>query len=716
MSVSKPGMPPDRELKGGEVRGEDGQKRARRESGVAGQEVVGESGGGGWPMHCDVFGSFEVMSVDDTSVNHMVVESALRPRGFRVTVCLSGEEALERIAKRGFLPDCMLVDCLMPGGMDGFETCRRVRELYPGVALPVIMVSGKGQEQDVTDSQAAGCSDYVTKPFTVAELNEHVDVQLKLKQVLSASPHLCLLSLDPAGLRVPRAFSLSLPRVAAIVLLCSACGNHRDARRVQVWMLEVQRLLVSRSVRAQLDRDTESGPGLLPRVHADQAVLVCNLTDMASSAWGLPGKEFAEQYNALLDAFEAAVAEEAGVQSAMDECFVAFASAAQGGAARMLRLAKRLVDEADRAGAGQGKRGVRVQVGLATGEVVEMLVGLRARCHVYGGQGVVAAWEALLEGGAGCITSTHGVQEALEREGAAGEVVLCSEVEAEGADGPGVRTYVVKHGAWRSCVDSAAEASLSRSADDTVDEEEEEDAEPRWTCDMRGFLAGPAAAEVSQARRLRKQQMIADAESGAGKRSDDDDARSSDAARADARCKELEQQLAELRAAAPECLQCKDHPPPRPLPPTAAGAATRDKSVRALEGAVPAMHRALPGSCAECAARRAQPAPSARAQPLCASAATPPAPGLTANGAVDAGEGSRTEGTPPVGKALKGRARIREGAKNAIGSHMLLVMPGPLTHTRAHTQACAFFFVVVWALCRDLGQTGGRVRSNCCLP
>jgi CheY-like chemotaxis protein len=123
------------------------------------------------------------MSVDDNNVNHYVIESALKPRGLRVTVCLSGEEALDKIAKRGYLPDCMLVDCLMPGGMDGFETCQRIRELHPANALPIIMVSGKGQDKDVTDAQAAGCSDYIVKPFRVSELNEHIDAQLKLKQV-----------------------------------------------------------------------------------------------------------------------------------------------------------------------------------------------------------------------------------------------------------------------------------------------------------------------------------------------------------------------------------------------------------------------------------------------------------------------------------------------------------------------------------------------------
>jgi len=125
----------------------------------------------------------KVMSVDDTNVNHMVIESALKPRGLMVTVCLSGEEALEKIAKRGYLPDCILSDCIMPGGMDGFETCSKLRELFPSNSLPMIMVSGLGQEQDIEKAQGAGCSDYVAKPFSIYELNEHVDAQLKMKQV-----------------------------------------------------------------------------------------------------------------------------------------------------------------------------------------------------------------------------------------------------------------------------------------------------------------------------------------------------------------------------------------------------------------------------------------------------------------------------------------------------------------------------------------------------
>lgn len=83
------------------------------------------------------------------------VENSLVPRGYKVTTCMSGPEALELIDSRGFLPDLILLDCMMPT-MSGCEMCERLRLNYPCNTLPVIMVSAKDQEDDIVKGLKSG--------------------------------------------------------------------------------------------------------------------------------------------------------------------------------------------------------------------------------------------------------------------------------------------------------------------------------------------------------------------------------------------------------------------------------------------------------------------------------------------------------------------------------------------------------------------------------
>lgn len=68
-------------------------------------------------------GRVEILSVDDTPVNHLVLEKALKKTGFKFTRCDDGVEALELIAKRKYLPDLILLDVMMPR-LSGYEVRR----------------------------------------------------------------------------------------------------------------------------------------------------------------------------------------------------------------------------------------------------------------------------------------------------------------------------------------------------------------------------------------------------------------------------------------------------------------------------------------------------------------------------------------------------------------------------------------------------------------
>jgi len=61
------------------------------------------------PHHSKLFNSLEILSVDDNAVNHVVVENSLAPKGYKITVCMNGVEALKLLEDRGYLPDLILL-------------------------------------------------------------------------------------------------------------------------------------------------------------------------------------------------------------------------------------------------------------------------------------------------------------------------------------------------------------------------------------------------------------------------------------------------------------------------------------------------------------------------------------------------------------------------------------------------------------------------------
>jgi two-component system response regulator RegX3 len=95
-------------------------------------------------------------------------------KGYAPTAASTGNEGLER-ALAGHFP-LVLLDVMLPG-IDGFSICRRVRADNPAVAI--LMLTAKGSEADVLEGFQAGADDYVTKPFSVAQLLARVDALLR---------------------------------------------------------------------------------------------------------------------------------------------------------------------------------------------------------------------------------------------------------------------------------------------------------------------------------------------------------------------------------------------------------------------------------------------------------------------------------------------------------------------------------------------------------
>jgi CheY-like chemotaxis protein len=95
----------------------------------------------------------QVLLVDDDEVNLLLTALALRDRGFKIVEAGSGERALEML--HDWTPDLIVLDALMPG-LDGFDTCRALRQLPGYENVPVLMLTGLDDDASITRAYQAG--------------------------------------------------------------------------------------------------------------------------------------------------------------------------------------------------------------------------------------------------------------------------------------------------------------------------------------------------------------------------------------------------------------------------------------------------------------------------------------------------------------------------------------------------------------------------------
>ncbi|WP_251017024.1 response regulator transcription factor [Streptomyces sp. ISL-1] len=146
-----------------------------------------------------------ILVVDDDPTVAEVVTGYLERAGFTVARAADGPQALRLAAAR--LPDLVVLDLMLPG-MDGLEVCRRLRAGAPA-AVPVIMLTARGDEDDRILGLEVGADDYVTKPFSPRELVLRVESVLRRGGTTGerrAGPELAAagIVLDPAARRATK--------------------------------------------------------------------------------------------------------------------------------------------------------------------------------------------------------------------------------------------------------------------------------------------------------------------------------------------------------------------------------------------------------------------------------------------------------------------------------------------------------------------------------
>lgn len=125
----------------------------------------------------------KVLIVDDDRLNVRILAGILRDEGYVLAEADSGESALDVYAT--FRPNLVLLDVILPG-IDGFETCRRLKQLYGEKGAPVIFITAKSGADDIVEGLGAGGVDYLPKPFkakeVIARIRTHLHSQLLVEQ------------------------------------------------------------------------------------------------------------------------------------------------------------------------------------------------------------------------------------------------------------------------------------------------------------------------------------------------------------------------------------------------------------------------------------------------------------------------------------------------------------------------------------------------------
>ncbi len=115
----------------------------------------------------------KILIVDDEQLYRHLVKVNLESEGYEVIAAANGEECLDLVSNKH--PDLVILDVMMPK-LDGFDTLDRIRQFSE---VPVIMLTGKHEEQDRVHGLNAGADDYVTKPFSATELIARVRAVLR---------------------------------------------------------------------------------------------------------------------------------------------------------------------------------------------------------------------------------------------------------------------------------------------------------------------------------------------------------------------------------------------------------------------------------------------------------------------------------------------------------------------------------------------------------
>lgn len=233
-----------------------------------------------------------VMIVDDTPETLAFLSDALDLEGYEVLVAPSGLSALKQLEL--VRPDVILLDALMPG-IDGFETCRRLKSGPETKDIPVIFMTALAATEDIVRGLGEGAEDYVTKPVREEEVLARIATHIARSKVMRRA-HRTVEALPRASLTADARGAVTWQSSRAAELLRS-CGTDSLPDEVKEWVVACQRsvdgpgrslkvTLGGRKVLIEYCGDIEGG----------ESLLFCEAVDLAAEeplarAFGLTPRE-----------------------------------------------------------------------------------------------------------------------------------------------------------------------------------------------------------------------------------------------------------------------------------------------------------------------------------------------------------------------------------------------------------------------------------------
>jgi len=160
-----------------------------------------------------------ILIAEDDSVTRKLLESILIRWGYVVIVTCDGNEAWKAI-QDGNVPDVAILDWIMPR-MDGLELCRKIRSKHFNKPIYIIMLTVKGQKNDIIEGLSNGADDYITKPFDRDELGARLHAGVRILELqMDLANHIN--KLEDALSKVKQ--------LQGLIPICSYCKKIRDDR------------------------------------------------------------------------------------------------------------------------------------------------------------------------------------------------------------------------------------------------------------------------------------------------------------------------------------------------------------------------------------------------------------------------------------------------------------------------------------------------------
>lgn len=188
------------------------------------------------PTTCNNNGNndnYVVLIVDDVPANLAMLSDTLDDSGHMVLVATDGASAIERL--RHATPDIILMDAMMPG-MDGFETCRRIKRMTQFSQIPIVFMTGLTETEHVLTGFQAGGIDYVTKPIQPLEIVVRIDTHIRNARLLSQARRTIVALTPTRPAAIPRAGGMAAcnltPRESDVLAWLAKGKTNRDIAEI----------------------------------------------------------------------------------------------------------------------------------------------------------------------------------------------------------------------------------------------------------------------------------------------------------------------------------------------------------------------------------------------------------------------------------------------------------------------------------------------------